>query len=865
MKTMPRWLQANLALVLLISLAGGAWFYRGQEKQIHRQVEDGLVTIAQLKAGQINEWRANQLFEADELTADGFLAIAVARWLFNPRIESPENILRRFRSLQRHYHYHDVLLTNPAGQVQLSLSGATGIGHVEVLPELADALRERKSILTDLHVCSISALPHIGVIVPIYSGGGSGQNPIGAVILVIDAHQFLYPLIQSWPAPSKTAETLLVRRDGNSVLFLNDLRHRSGAALKFRISLNQGDVPAVMAVLGKNGIVNGTDYRGVRVISAIRPIANSTWFLIAKVDTTEAFAEWYFRSIAIVGLLLVVLVLEGTTVILIWQRNEKAHFRSLYESESARRAVEERFRVVAESLSDVIYEWDLAERVDWFGNIDELMGYEQGAFPRTLAGWAATLHPEDCDRVMSAVDGHLRGKAPYSVEYRIRKKDGNYAYWTARGKVILDSYGKAVRWIGAITDITERKQAEEALHASQSDLSLRDALSQVLLTATNEEMYSAVLRVILEGMNSAHGVFGYLDEQGSLVIPSMTRHVWDKCQVPDKSIIFPRQTWGNSSWSRAILEKRSNYSNQISKLVPEGHIDIRRNMSVPILFRDEVIGLLQVANKEADYTSSDLQTLEFVSSFLAPVLDARLKRDRLDEARQHALADLERSNKELEQFAYVASHDLQEPLRTVSSYAQLLAKRYEGQLDRDAQDFIGYLVDGASRMQRLIQDLLAYARITTRGSLFVEIDLYEALGEAVLNLQAAITESEALVTNGDLPCLKGDLRQLVQVFQNLIGNAIKFRKKEEPPRIHVSAENSGLEWIISVKDNGIGIDPQYFNRLFIVFQRLHGKQEYSGTGIGLAICQRIVQRHGGRIWAESVPGDGSTFRFSLKA
>jgi light-regulated signal transduction histidine kinase (bacteriophytochrome) len=167
-------------------------------------------------------------------------------------------------------------------------------------------------------------------------------------------------------------------------------------------------------------------------------------------------------------------------------------------------------------------------------------------------------------------------------------------------------------------------------------------------------------------------------------------------------------------------------------------------------------------------------------------------------------------------------------------------------------------------MQRLIQDLLAYSRITTRGSPFVPLDLHEALGEAVANLQTAITESNAMVTNGELPTVNADRTQLVQVFQNLVGNAIKFRKEDEPPRVHVTAERAGTEWIISVKDNGIGIDPQYFNRLFIIFQRLHGKQEYPGTGVGLAICQRIVTRHGGRIWLESSPGDGARFHFTMK-
>jgi PAS domain S-box-containing protein len=236
-----------------------------------------------------------------------------------------------------------------------------------------------------------------------------------------------------------------------------------------------------------------------------------------------------------------------------------------------------------------------------------------------------------------------------------------------------------------------------------------------------------------------------------------------------------------------------------------------------------------------------------------------------DDMLKRALADTERSNKELEQFAYVASHDLQEPLRMVSSYTQLLAKRLEGHLDQDTQDFIGFAVDGANRMQRLIQDLLVYSRVTTRARPYEPVDLHQVMGEAVANLQAAIAESGAVVSNSELPILIADRSQLVQVFQNLVGNAIKFHKEGVAPRVHVSARRHGEEWIVSVKDNGIGIDPKHFSRLFVIFQRLHGQQQYPGTGIGLALCQRIIARHGGRVWVESAPGEGSEFLFTLRA
>jgi PAS domain S-box-containing protein len=228
------------------------------------------------------------------------------------------------------------------------------------------------------------------------------------------------------------------------------------------------------------------------------------------------------------------------------------------------------------------------------------------------------------------------------------------------------------------------------------------------------------------------------------------------------------------------------------------------------------------------------------------------------------LDELYRSNEELGQFAYIASHDLQEPLRMVASYTQLLSRRYKGKLDSDADEFIAFAVDGASRMQRLIQDLLTYSRVGTKGKDLLDTSSEEALQQALLNLRGAIEESSALVTHDPLPAVLADDMQLIQLFQNLVGNAIKYQRPGVP-RVHVSAARSGAKkWTFAVQDNGLGIDSQYFEKIFGMFQRLHKREEFAGTGIGLAICKKIVERHGGSISVESEPGQGSTFRFTLE-
>jgi PAS domain S-box-containing protein len=234
-----------------------------------------------------------------------------------------------------------------------------------------------------------------------------------------------------------------------------------------------------------------------------------------------------------------------------------------------------------------------------------------------------------------------------------------------------------------------------------------------------------------------------------------------------------------------------------------------------------------------------------------------------DERLHATAADLARSNAELEQFAYVASHDLQEPLRMVASYTQLLARRYKGKLDEDADEFIGFAVDGARRMQELINDLLMYSRVGTRPLQPEAVDTNLLVDQVVSDLSAAIADSHASVLRNELPMVQGDPTQLRQLFQNLIANGIKFHRPSTEAQVQVSATRENGAWTFSVRDNGIGIEPQYQERIFALFQRLHTRADYPGTGIGLAICKKIVERHGGQIRVDSAPGRGTTFLFSL--
>lgn len=293
----------------------------------------------------------------------------------------------------------------------------------------------------------------------------------------------------------------------------------------------------------------------------------------------------------------------------------------------------------------------------------------------------------------------------------------------------------------------------------------------------------------------------------------------------------------------------------------------RQELDIPMILVSGALGDVTavecIRQGVTDYVLKDglARLAEVIRRALREKHERSLRRQ-MEEDLAKKVEELARSNADLEQFAYVASHDLQEPLRMVAAYTQLLSERYRGKLDANADKFIGYASEGALRMQVLIQDLLAFSRVGRVNSAYTKVDCNAVVEEVRQTLASAIAESAAIVAHADLPTIWVDRTQMMQLFQNLVGNAIKFRGKEAP-EIFVHAEKAGQYWLFSVTDNGIGIAPEYAENIFVVFQRLHARTEYPGNGIGLAICKKIVERSGGRIWVESQPGSGSTFKFSM--
>jgi len=489
------------------------------------------------------------------------------------------------------------------------------------------------------------------------------------------------------------------------------------------------------------------------------------------------------------------------------------------------------------------WEMDLEKNeMIWSDMVYQIFETTPGYKP-TMEGSLNFYTPEAIPVISKALENVVLHGQPYDLELQIITFRKNIIWVRSIGEAFYEN-GKVVKIIGMYKNINPRKLAEiESLQKSEQLKQLSGELETIIDNIPGLVFYKDInnryIRVNrymcefygkskkqLEGtsMNDLHS-----NEQAQIYYEDDLQVI--KSRRPKMNIV---ELWETKTGIRWVNTSKMPYLNQSG----------------------DVVGVIGVSMDVTERKKADTE-LENYRRHLE-----ELVADRTSEL-AIAVSNLEHSNKELEQFAYVASHDLQEPLRMVSSYTQLIERRYKDKLDQDANDFIRYAVDGANRMQKLINDLLDFSRISSQGKVFSRIDMSVVLGYAVSNLHHLISENLALVSNENLPVLNVDESQLIRVFQNLIENSIKYKKKTEMPRIHISCVKKNKLYEFSVRDNGIGIEKKYHDRIFIIFQRLHTKEEYPGTGIGLSISKRIVERHGGTIWFESNENEGTTFYFTI--
>ncbi|MBE9117591.1 PAS domain-containing protein [Lusitaniella coriacea LEGE 07157] len=499
--------------------------------------------------------------------------------------------------------------------------------------------------------------------------------------------------------------------------------------------------------------------------------------------------------------------------------NEELESR-VEERTAALKESEERLQLALEASQEGIWDWNIATGEvylsrEWL----EMLDYEVGELPESFSTWEKLIHPEDKPWVMKQLDAYLKDfSVPYNFDYRMRNKAGEWQWIGNYGKVVArDERGQPLRMTGTHKDIRDRKQVEEALRESEERFRSMANSAPVLIWMSGTDAKCSFFNQI------------WLDFTGRTLKQEVGKG-WTESVHPE-DLQYCLDTY------LAAFEARKSFEIEYRIRRVDGAYRWVLNSGIPRF------------TPQGNFTG-----------YIGSCIDISDRRD----AEQQLLqvnAELRQSNQELEQFAYVASHDLREPLRMVTSFTKLLSQRYSGRLDAEADRIIHFAVDGAIRMQALIDDLLTYSRLGRKVNLQI-IDCDKVLDSVLANLKILLEEVNHAIARSPLPTLQGDRGKLVQLFQNLLSNAIKYHS-ERPLKINIGVREQKNSWLFWISDNGMGIAPQYQKQIFLIFQRLHTKEEYPGTGIGLAICQKIVEGHGGKIWVESQFGEGSTFYFTL--
>lgn len=734
---LPR--KANIALFIALAIfitasAGiiilGYYIYQNQKKDVRNAAKQQLTAIAELKVWEINNWRNERLGDANVIYKNNEFASDVLDYFNNPSsLKAKEGVLSLLSAIQKSYQYQNILLIDKDTKVRLATQQYDpdfGINHSTIINE---AFRKNSIILSDIHRDDRINRSHISLVVPLTLISKSGATPIGCVIIILDPQRRLYPTIKLWPVPSETGEALLVHREGNEVVFLNELRHVKNAPLMLRHLITETSLPAVKAVLGEKGAFEGIDYRKKKVFAAAKAVPDSTWFLVTKIDQEEIYALLTARFWITMFFILITISIFGVLVGYIWRYQQAKYYRNKYELEDKRASL------YARSLIEA--------------SLDPLV----------------TISPDGKIMDVNASTELITGRSRQALI------GSNFSNYFTQPQKAEKGY-KLVFEKGTVRDYP---------------LSIRNVSGQV-----TEVLYNATL---------------YKNEAG--------------------------EVQGIFAAARDVTELR-----RVEQALKTAHDELETRVK-------ERTNELQQAN---DALQSEITVRKNVEALIA-------QRTRL----------LEMTNKELESFSYSVSHDLRAPLRAIDGYSRMILRDQKDKLNDDGKRRLDLIRKNTQMMGQLIDDLLSFSRLGRLEINMSKLDMEGLINDVWMELQIINPDRKIDFNVQPIPHGRGDRTLIKQVYSNLLSNAIKYTKIKEKAHIETGGYPEADENIYYVKDDGVGFDMEYYNKLFGVFQRLHSADDYEGTGVGLAIVQRIIHRHGGRIWAEGKVDEGATFYFSLPA
>lgn len=811
--------------------------YQNYEKQIRAQVEGQLSAVAELKVAGLANWYAERLGDAEFLHQNPAFAVLVQSYLEDPAAGQTQGELRAWLdSLRSSYHYDQVLLLDTAGLKRISSPDTTEAVTAHLVEQVNPILESGQVTFLDFHQHTEGSI-HLSFLVPIYVNHNMDQ-PLGVLVLDIDPSTYLYPYLNQWPVPSTSAETLLIRRDGEDVLFLNPLRFQPDAALNLRFPLDDADVLAVKAVLGKTGIVEGQDYRGEPVIGAVRAVPDSPWFLVARVDSAEVYAplrERLWQTVLFFGALIIV---TGAGLMLAWRQQQVRYYRGQVEVAEALRDSQAQMAGIFNSAMDAIITIDDGQKIVSFNpSAEQMFGWPASeaigqSIDLLLPEYVRKEHVEYL-RVFGRSNTTKRSMKTPALSLTCLRANGEA--FSSEISISQLEFGGHKLYTAIVRDITARKQAEQTLRE-------------------NEAFIKAVLDHLPIGIavNSVDPAvnFNYMNDN----FPGFYRTTREKLAAAD------------AFWEAVYEEPK--FREQIRKRILDdsssGDPERMVWVDVPITRKGEETRFISARNTPVPGQPLVISAVWDVTERKQAEEEIRVLNTELEQRVIERTAQLEAANRELEAFSYSVSHDLRAPLRGIDGWSQALLEDYDRKLDEQGREYIRRVRSETQHMGRLIDDLLQLSRITRAEMHQAKVNLSAMARSITAQLKEAEPKRqvEFIIQKG--LSARGDPRLLEVALTNLLNNAFKFSGKTPTARIEFGqAEMDGGDAFF-VRDNGAGFDMEYASKLFGAFQRMHKTSEFSGTGVGLATVQRIIHRHGGRVWAASEAGQGATFYFTLE-
>ena len=824
-----------VSIVSLLFVTAGYFYYNYSAKQIQIRNENELTWIAVLKINQIVQWNKERTADAKVISSDPLFISGIEEWLINKNNKSlTADIRTKLSAFQKEYGYEEIILASTDADNLLSSGSDLPIIDKETSNKIVESVKNREIENTDFYNCKTHNKIHYDIIAPLVN---DKNKVIAAIVLRIDPSDYLYPLIQTWPTSSKTAETLLIRKNNDNVLFLNELKFQKDASLKLKFPLTRKNIPAVQAVLGFKGLMKGNDYRGNKVLSYISNVPGTNWYMISKIDEDEIYSELKFRG-AIIILFLIVLIASliiGTSWI--YHLRQKDIYKELFNKEKELRQSqiefskiisdsELRYRRFFEAAKDgiIILDAETGKIVDINPYLIKMLGYSHETFLKK-AIWEIGIFKD----IASNQDKFLELQQKEYVRYEdlpLETASGQKINVEFVSNVYLVNQKKVIQC--NIRDMTERKQAGDELRFYSE-----------IMKNMNEALYLIRMEdgIIVYTNSMFEKLFGYLPGE------MLGKNVSIVNAPAEKN---PKET---AKEIMDVLHEKGLWEGEIHNIKKDGTLFwCYTKVSV---FHHSQFGEVLIAI-HTDISEHKRAEEEFRT------LNAELEQRVIQRT-----AQLEAVNKELESFSYSVSHDLRAPLRGIDGFSKILLEDYSDKLDSEAQRLLNVICSNTEKMGHLIDDLLVFSRVGKHLITKSEIDMKTMANLIYYEITSEEERKSILFSISNLPNAMGDAAMIRQLWTNLLLNAVKFSSKKEKPVIEINSKMDNEKTVYCIKDNGAGFDMRYYNKLFGVFQRLHTEAEFKGTGVGLAIAKRIVTKHGGEISAVSELNIGTTFYFYL--